>query len=281
MNVLVAHSYFLRLDPKQWTKMRPYPPLATMYVAANLRAAGHEVHMFDAMLANDEYDFKRSLDNCSPEVVVLYEDNFNFLSKMCLTRMRDAALAMTAMARAVGAAVIAAGSDVTDHPEVYLDGGVHIAVQGEGDHTVRELVDQLSAGVGIAQLSSIAGTVQSPASMSSLVRGPTRRNEPRPDVFGHPARDLVDITEYARLWREHHGRFSLNMVSTRGCPFHCNWCAKPIWGQRYAMRSPGDVAAELAEVKRAYSPDHIWFADDIFGLRPSWVTAFASEVAGA
>jgi len=69
------------------------------------------------------------------------------------------------------------------------------------------------------------------------------------------------------------------MVSTRGCPFHCNWCAKPIWGQRYAMRSPASVAEELAMLKRAYSPDHIWFTDDIFGLRPQWVAAFGREVA--
>ncbi len=70
------------------------------------------------------------------------------------------------------------------------------------------------------------------------------------------------------------------MVSTRGCPFHCNWCAKPIWGQRYAMRSPANVAEELALVKRKLlRPDHIWFADDIFGLRPQWVAEFAREVA--
>ena len=68
------------------------------------------------------------------------------------------------------------------------------------------------------------------------------------------------------------------MVSTRGCPFHCNWCAKPIWGQRYAMRSPANVAEEMALLKRTLRPDHIWFADDIFGLQPNWVKAFADEV---
>jgi anaerobic magnesium-protoporphyrin IX monomethyl ester cyclase len=68
------------------------------------------------------------------------------------------------------------------------------------------------------------------------------------------------------------------MVSTRGCPFHCNWCAKPIWGQRYAMRSPASVADELALIKGTLKPDHIWFADDIFGLRPRWVAEFGREV---
>ncbi|MFQ5459721.1 MAG: B12-binding domain-containing radical SAM protein, partial [Anaerolineae bacterium] len=93
------------------------------------------------------------------------------------------------------------------------------------------------------------------------------------------ARDLVDMDAYRRLWRQSHGLFSTNMASTRGCPFHCNWCAKPIWGQRYAMRSPEDVAAEMAEVRRRYMADHIWFADDIFGLRPQWTVDFGRAVA--
>ncbi len=61
------------------------------------------------------------------------------------------------------------------------------------------------------------------------------------DALPFPAWDLVDIEHYRHLWRTHHGYFSLNMVTTRGCPFHCNWCAKPIWGQKYNVRSPENV----------------------------------------
>jgi radical SAM superfamily enzyme YgiQ (UPF0313 family) len=68
------------------------------------------------------------------------------------------------------------------------------------------------------------------------------------------------------------------MVTTRGCPFHCNWCAKPIYGQRYNVRSPENVAAELRWLKETYHPDHIWFADDIFGLKPNWIERYGAEV---
>ena len=77
---------------------------------------------------------------------------------------------------------------------------------------------------------------------------------------------------------ERHGYFSMNMVTTRGCPFHCNWCAKPIWGQRYNVRSPENVAAEMKWLKETYHPDHIWFADDILGLKPGWLEQFADRV---
>ena len=285
IDILVAHSYYLNLDPKQAQKMRPYPPLATLYVAGTLRAAGHCVAVFDAMLAVDERDFEAQVACSRPDVVVIYEDNFNFLSKMCLTRMREAALTMTTAARLSGAAVIVSGSDVTDHPGLYLSAGAHACALGEGDHAVREWVSWLAEGheptaaaTHVAGLALPDGTISEPHPDEVPLLTPKRANERQPDVFGLPARDLVDIEAYRALWLDRHDYFSLNMVSTRGCPFHCNWCAKPIWGQRYAMRRAVEVARELDVVKREFGPDHIWFADDIFGLRASWVTEFADEV---
>ncbi len=280
--VVVANSYFTVLDAKQTQKMRPFPPLATLYVASHLRSNGFEVHVFDAVLSAGEHEFTAFVQEVAPDLVVLFEDNFNFLSKMCLSRMREAALTMAAAAKAQGAVVIAAGSDVSDQPEAYLAAGVDVAVFGEGDHTVMELVRAIAdghvdpvgdpastLGVDGVAVVGVDGVVQ---------RSPRRSNERHPDVFPFPARDLIDVERYRTAWVEAHGSFTLNMVTTRGCPFHCNWCAKPIWGQRYAMRSPEDVATELAHVKQHYSPDTIWFADDIFGLRESWLAAFADMV---
>jgi anaerobic magnesium-protoporphyrin IX monomethyl ester cyclase len=290
-DVLLAHSYFLELDPKQMQKMKPYPPLATLHVAAFLRQVGFNVALFDAMLADGEHEFATALQQHQPRVVALFEDNFNFLSKMCLSRMRQAALTMIGMAQRTGAWVIVAGSDVTDHAGVFLDAGAHVALLGEGDHALREVIDVLAGSGGrrpfdeaevwswcSEHLPKIAGLA-----FRDCAHGPIKKTAPRvperqPDVFPMAAWDLVDVEKYRAAWMQAHGYFSLNLASTRGCPFHCNWCAKPIWGQRYAMRTPAHVAEELAFVKQKLRPDHVWFADDIFGLRPQWVTAFAQEV---
>ena len=105
----------------------------------------------------------------------------------------------------------------------------------------------------------------------------TRRPEIKDlDSLPFPAWDLVDVPRYKRIWRERHGYFSMNMVTTRGCPFHCNWCAKPIWGQRYNVRSPENVVAELEYLHATYQPDLIWFMDDIFGLKPGWLPKYAA-----
>ncbi len=107
LSILVCHSYFLGFDPKQVARGKPYPPLATLQVAALLRQAGHHVALFDAMLASGTEEYDRKLAATAPQVVVFYEDNFNFLSKMCLGKMREAACQMIATARRAGARVIA------------------------------------------------------------------------------------------------------------------------------------------------------------------------------
>src|SRR4051795_9726074 len=124
--------------------MRPYAPLATLYAASHLRAAGYEVALFDAVLAAGEEELAAALELHRPRFFVLYEDSFNFLSKMCLGHARAAACRMSGMARAAGATVLAAGSDLTDRPHPYFAAGVQYALLGEADHTLRELLDVLS-----------------------------------------------------------------------------------------------------------------------------------------
>src|SRR5436305_10449858 len=141
--ILLGQSYFLRFDPKLWAAMQPYPPLGTLYAAGALRAAGYDVGLFDAMLAGSEGEWAEALDRHRPGIALLYEDNFNYLSKMCLLRMRQAAFSMNDMARARGCMVVVAGSDATDHAEEYLRQGAQFVLLGEGEHTLIELLARM------------------------------------------------------------------------------------------------------------------------------------------
>ena len=93
-----------------------------------------------------------------------------------------------------------------------------------------------------------------------------------------PAWDLIDRQRYEEIWRRQHGRTAINMVTTRGCPYHCNWCAKPIWGQRYNARSPENVVDEIKLLSGYTAVDYVWFMDDIFGLKPRWIQRFADAL---
>jgi radical SAM superfamily enzyme YgiQ (UPF0313 family) len=98
------------------------------------------------------------------------------------------------------------------------------------------------------------------------------------DSLPFPAWDLVDMQAYRAAWRRAHGYFSLNMASSRGCPYRCNWCAKPIYGANYHARAPKLMAEEMRQLKTTLAPDQIWFADDIFALSGRWTLEFAAAV---
>src|SRR6185436_19204854 len=145
LSILVCHSYFLHFDRKQHERAKPYPPLATLQVASLLRSAGHEVSLFDAMLAEDFTRFERQLEVLKPQLVLLYEDNYNFLSKMCLGRMRRASFEMLGLAQSRGIRLIAGGSDASDAPDKYLAAGAEAVLHGESLPTLMALVDRFDA----------------------------------------------------------------------------------------------------------------------------------------
>jgi anaerobic magnesium-protoporphyrin IX monomethyl ester cyclase len=268
--ILLGQSYFLRFDSKLWEAMQPYPPLGTLYAASYLRQHGYEVALFDAMLAESEEEWADALDKHTPQYAIIYEDNFNYLSKMCLLRMREAAFQMIEMAKLRGCIVILCGADATDHYVEHLTQGADYCLLGEGEETLIELLNQLSMG-NEAEARQVIGAVSSRT--SNIKRRPDITNL---DKLPFPAWDLVNVEKYRSIWTKRHGYFSMNMVTTRGCPYHCNWCAKPIWGQRYNSRSPENVVAEMKWLKENFAPDHIWFADDILGLKPNWIEKFAT-----
>ena len=131
--VLLGQSYYLRFDPKLWEAMQPYPPLGTLYAASHLRSKGFQVALFDAMLAESIEGWAAALDLQQPRFAVIYEDSFNYLSKMCLLRMREAAWEMIEQAKARGCTVIVSGSDATDHRKDYFEKGADYILIGEGE----------------------------------------------------------------------------------------------------------------------------------------------------
>lgn len=276
MKLLLAHSNMLANDPKQTAKMNPYPPLATLYAAGALRDQGHTISLFDGTFDTDLSRFSRMLDTDSPNVFVMVEDIYNFISKMCLGHMRETACQMCARAKASGATVIAAGPDVSDAPEIYLNSGADYVMIGEPDITLAELM-AIIQGNGSRDPSEIPGLAYLSAD-GRLHRTPQRQNLRDLDAVPMPAWDLVDAEAYREAWRTKHGFFSVNMVGSRGCVYSCNWCAKPIWGRAYAQRSPKSIADELAIVRDSLAPDHVWFCDDIFGITPKWLREFNTQV---
>ncbi|KRC79772.1 B12-binding domain-containing radical SAM protein [Sphingomonas sp. Root241] len=271
--ILVAHSFCLRRDRKQFERSKPYAPLATLLAAAILRERGHPVALFDATFEPCADGFGSRIAALDPKIVLLVEDNFNYLTKMCTEDRRADALHIVAAARKSGARVAVNGPDASDNPRLYLDAGADAVMTGEGELGAAAIVDAFQSG---APLGAVPGLILIEA--GELRYTPPRRQEQALDALPFPAWDLVDVAAYRETWTRAHGHFSWNMAASRGCPYSCNWCAKPTFGRRYTQRSPSSIAEEMAQLKREVAPDHIWFADDIFGMTGDWIAAFAEEV---
>ncbi|SDD25167.1 Radical SAM superfamily protein [Mucilaginibacter pineti] len=273
-NILFTHSYFLRFDPKQWAMGQPYAPLGTLYAAALMRQNGYHVSLFDNMFSHTPYQVIDALDKEHPGFFVIYDDGFNYLTKMCLTNMREAAFKMCKLAKERGCTVIVSSSDSTDRFKEYLNEGADFVLIGEAEHTLLELVNALKNNT--EDVSTIPGLAY--FKRNSVYKSPARHVLKELDTLPLPAWDLMNMEPYRQCWIKHTGYFSMNIGTTRGCPFKCNWCAKPIYGNRYNSRTPENVISELKLLKERFNMDHIWFCDDIFGLKPGWVTHFAELV---
>jgi len=271
-DVLLTHSYHLPYDSKQLRKMQPYMPIGTLYAATALRDHGVSVAVFDSML-EDPAKFATALERNCPKIVAVYEDDFNFLSKMCLTRMREVAFEMAKTARAMGVILIVHGSDSTDNPLLFLEHGFDYVLCGEAEDALVQLCSSILDGREIPEMDGLVRLDERGGS------NPKRLSKnPAWADLSLPSRDLIDLEPYREAWTKAHGYFSTNMVSSRGCPYRCNWCAKPISGNKFHLRSASAVAEEMESLKVSAGVQHIWFGDDVFALNHHWIEQFAEEV---
>lgn len=274
--ILATHSYFLKHDAKQIGRMTPYSPLATLICIAVLQDHGHAVAHFDPTFSNGMAEFEAALDVIQPSFVAIMEDNFNFLTKMCTVRRRQDAFAMIAAARKRGCRVVVNGPDSTDRPRLYLDAGVDAVILGEGEAPLLEVAGLWQTDIS-ARLDGVAGLILR-AGGGELFKTASRPHQRNLDRLPFPAWEFVDAEAYRAAWGSRHGRFSWNVATSRGCPYSCNWCAKPTFGRGYEQRSAHSVAAEIRLLTDRIAPDHVWFADDIFGLTAGWIQAFSEEI---
>lgn len=276
MKILIGQSYFRILDPKEMERQMPYPPLGTLYAATILKNLGHEIIFYDAMLSNDPEMFNEKILSVRPDLVLIYDDEFNYLTKMCLSNMRDAALSFIKTSKSQNIPVIVYSSDATDYFKYYFKAGCDGIIYGEGEITIQEVVNSFEEGNYLEARKNIDGLKYLDNGRVTVT--PQRKMIDDLDKIPDPDYSMVDMFTYRNIWLERHGYFSLNLSTTRGCPYKCNWCAKPIYGKIYHSRSPHNVARQINELKIHFDVEHIWITDDIFGLKPDWIKEFAYEL---
>lgn len=276
MKILIGQSYFRMLDIKELERQMPYPPLGTLYAATILKQMGNEVIFYDGMLSESPEDFIIKIKEAHPDLLLIYDDEFNYLTKMCLSNMRHAALDFIRTAKSSGIPAIIYSSDATDFSQFYLDAGVDAIIYGEAETTLKEVINAFNENNFYEKRFITDGLIFRDGNSVHRTRSRALLNDL--DSLPFPDYSFVDIEHYKKIWYDNHGYYSLNISTTRGCPYKCNWCAKPLYGKIYNSRSPENAAAQIKELKEKYNIDHIWITDDIFGLKTNWIKKFSAEL---
>ncbi len=265
MDILLSHGYFLEADAAERKVMKPYPPLGLLYLAASLERAGFEADVYDSTFGNLQ-EFCRRLDQGRPPLVGLYGN--------LITRGR--VLQMIRECGRRGIPVVLGGPEPASYAGAYLERGADMVVVGEGETTLLELLPHLREQ-GKQGLERIAGLVFLDEG-GEMVRTPAREFITDLDSLPWPKREAIDLERYLAIWRRHHGKSAVSLITSRGCPYTCTWCSHAVYGYTYRSRSPSNVAEEVDFIRQRYRPDLLWYADDVFALNRRWFFEYAEEL---
>ena len=269
-SVLLIYPFFRRrLDRSRFR----FPPLGIAYVAATLREAGYDVDVLDCTFRSRDEAVRQALA-AEPDVVGIY----------CMTTMLEDCLGFARALRGRCRLLVAGGPLPTCEPAAFLP-YFDVVVRGEGEQTMLDVLAAQEAGADLASVPGVMSRPAQPAEASGAAyskTGAAADAPPRPfasdlDRIPFPARDLLPNRQYIEFGRKSYGYSITTVMSTRGCPFRCEFCSNVVFGDSYRERSPRNVVDEV-EQALALGYDRISFADDVFTLNRRRVLEICEEI---
>ncbi|MBF0103584.1 MAG: radical SAM protein [Desulfobacterales bacterium] len=247
------------------------PPIHLCYVAASAEAAGHKATILDGDAERLTIsDIIQTIKQCSPHLIGITSTSIDFW---------------------VAAEIIIQIKTIFPYIPVIL-GGIHINIfgikvlekhyaidfgcVGDGEHLIVELLDKLEDG--IPAYSSIKGLIYRDG--DQVIQNPYREINRNLDCYPFPSRHLLKNELYYRSVPYRGYQQTTAVMSSRGCPFRCVYCAveKITGGKQVRIRSAQNVLEELTFIVKKLHIQHVAFNDDCLTLDKSRIVELCEGI---
>ena len=260
VKVALVYPYF---HPANDNSIFRFPPLGLGYLAAALKKKGVEVELVDCTFMQLREAIER-IKRIKPHIVGFYS----------MFSMKKTTLKLVKILRNEGlngSLFVVGGPLPSWAPESFLDVFDVVAV-GEGEQTISELADVVAKD---KKLSDVKGLVFKDS--GHIVHTEPRVFTENLDDLVFPTRDQFDNEAYKKYYLDRFGYSITSMITSRGCPFSCDFCSRPIFGADMRMRSVPNIVDEVEQIA-ALGYERVWFADDCFTLNRRHLLDVCSEI---
>ncbi len=251
-----------------------FPPLGIASLASQLHARGIGTRIFDGTFGNLE-QIQQGLSAYQPHIVGIY-------SMVSLSRntFRIAERVRDSLADSL---IVAGGPMPTLYPEYYSQ-QFDAVFRGEADLSFPRFCEDIFHH-GAARdrledlpLESYDGLFIRNEALQ-IDNATVHYTEAQIRSFPLPERGDFDHSAYQEAWLEKGESKTASLMTTLGCPFDCDFCSRPIYGNRFRRRDLEAVFEEIEQIRRL-GYDSLWIADDNFTLDNSHLQAFCQRMAG-
>jgi len=249
---------------QRWGEGTTMPPLGILYLAAVLENENIEVDVVPADVLDFNWeDIDKRIMDFSPDIVGITtttENRFDSFKLAAAVKKIDPGI-LTVLG---GPHISMAKEDTLIHVKE-----VDVAVIGEAEKTLVELTRSVEQGRNFEKIKGIIFRRD-----RDIVFTGHREWIENLDLLPYPARHLIPMEKYNFYVRTTDGkqRKAQNIMTSRGCPFNCYFCATPVnWGRKVRGHSPEGVLDEIEHLIDVYGAEFIWFYDDTFNYNPKRV----------
>lgn len=233
-------------------------------MAAYLKQSGVSVEIVDCTFIKQEEALRRIIDS-KPKIIGIQS----------MYSMKEKSLELAQLLKSHCELLVAGGALPTTEPEAFLE-NFDLAVVGEGEQTMLDIVNQFSVS---GDFSQVKGIVYREKDTGQIKKTTSRTLNKDLNTFPNPSRELFDNNAYKKYYSKKFGYTTTAIMSSRGCPFSCDFCSKPVFGNDFRARAASNVVDEIEEViSLGYS--RIWFADDCFTLDRERLMGICDEIIG-